>query len=131
LLGIGFWPAAASAGSVDYCAAFAKQAANVKTGQSADAGSSDQNWSRAYNQVFARCTQHYADEPSHRPEPARHSRAHRAGKKTETVKKPKVSKPARARTKKSRAPAKSSSLCRALKSNSKGGYRIVNCGTRR
>jgi hypothetical protein len=119
------------AGSADYCAAFAKEAANLKTGQSAGAGSVDENWSRAYNQVFARCTQHYADEPSSRPESARRSKAHPPGKKAEIIKKAKVSKPARSRTKRSRAPAKGASLCRALKANAKGGYRIENCKARR
>jgi hypothetical protein len=126
-----FWPVSAMADSADYCAAFAKEAANLKTGQSAGAGSTDENWSRAYNQVFARCTQHYADEPSTRPEPARRSKARPSGKKAEIVKKAKVSKPARGRAKRSRAPAKGASLCRALKANVKGGYRIVNCKARR
>ena len=131
LLGIGLWSIPASAGSADYCAAFAQEAANLKTGQIAGAGSTDENWSRAYNQVFARCTQHYADEPSRSRESARRSKTRPPVKKAETVKTAKVAKPARARNKKSRARATSSSLCRALKTNSKGNYRIVNCSARR
>jgi hypothetical protein len=136
----------ARAAPAEYCDAFAKNAANNKTGQPTEAiARRDERWREEYGKALNACLENYtpsqfspseksidsedaiAQEPADtKPKAAKSSHrkklgkiASREGKKTVS----RASRPKKSSTRNKGAP----SLCRHLKVNSKGHYRVENC----
>jgi short chain dehydrogenase len=137
---------AIAAGPQDYCLAYARQAANNKTGLAGDAESAaDEKWQGAYKAAFSDCMDNY------KPEPAKVS-AGRPPKSGKLLRKPSAAKSVRSSRRKhptkphitksqaapklnpqtsaasaARSPGRSKSLCRRLQVDKKGDYQIKNC----
>jgi hypothetical protein len=135
-----------SADLKSYCAAFARQDANNKTGISDEnAAATDERWLGAYNKTFVACLENYNSQPSAPGEVSAKPRVERKLRIAKTSK-PKARKrkqvgqaetslisdakrginalPSAAKTARQ---ARGASLCRRLEVNKAGTYRIINC----
>jgi len=135
----------ARAAPAEYCDAFAKNAANNKTGQPTEAiASRDRRWREEYGKALNGCLENYTPSqfsPSQKsvdsqnampqgpvdakPKAAKSSHRKKLRKIASKGEKKAVSRASR--SKKSKPNKTAPSFCRHLKVNSKGNYRVENC----